>query len=153
MRACLLAALLTPLVLLAAAATSAQGFYKYTDADGNVVYSQFAPEQGRADAEVVPPPPPPAEPERARERLEQRLQQFADNREDRELAAQEAAQAEENARIARERCTAARHNLEGLAGTARQLFRMPDGSYRRFTDEEREAKRRELEQVVTEACR
>jgi hypothetical protein len=146
-------ALFTTLVLLAATTASAQGFYKYTDADGNVVYSQFAPEQGRADADIVPPPPPPAEPERARERLEQRLQSFADNREDRELAAEESAQADETARIARQRCEAARHNLQGLAGSARQLFRTPDGDYRRLTDEERASQRRELEAIVDESCR
>lgn len=140
-------------LLLAAIQAPAEGFYKYTDADGNVVYSQFAPDQGRSDAEVIPPPPPPAEPARARAQLEQRLQQAADNREDRQLAAEEAAEAAETARIARQRCDAARHNLQGLAGAARQLFKLPDGSYRRLTDDERETRRRELEQVVEESCR
>jgi hypothetical protein len=136
------------------AAHAAGAVHKWVDEDGEVVYSQFPPSDRERPSEIVPPPPPPAEsPAAARERLNQRLQQFADNREDRELAAEEAAQAEQQAELARQRCAAARHRLAGFDGRARQLFRMPDGEYRRLTPEEREAQRAEMEQIIAEDCR
>lgn len=130
---------------------AAKGYHLWYDEDGQAVYSQFAPAQGR-ESELVKPPPPPAEsPEVARGRLQQRLQQFEDNREDEELAAEKTAAANTEASQKRERCEAARKNLTLLNGRSRQLFQTADG-IRRLTDEERQAQRAEMEKIIAEDC-
>lgn len=52
------------LVLITVSAQAA--LYKYTDEEGNVVYSQSPPESGEAK-EIKPPPPPPEPPENEEE--------------------------------------------------------------------------------------
>ena len=145
--------LLLPLLIFCSLpALAAKGYHLWYDEDGQAVYSQFAPGQGR-ESEVVKPPPPPAEsPEVARGRLEQRLQQFEDNREDENLAAEKTAAADTEASQKRQRCEAARKNLTLLDGRARQLFQTPEG-IRRLTDEERQAKRAEMEKIIAEECK
>jgi hypothetical protein len=143
-----------PLIALVAAAQAGGALYKWVDENGEVVYSQFPPSDQQRKPEIIKPPPPPAEsPASARARLNQQLQQYEDNREDRELAAGKAAEDEKKAAAARQRCEAARRNLQGINGRARQLFRTPDGQYRRLTDEERQAQRAELEQIIAKDCK
>ncbi|MCB1772834.1 MAG: DUF4124 domain-containing protein [Gammaproteobacteria bacterium] len=136
------------------AAQAAPGFYKWVNENGEVVYSQFPPADRQHQPEIIKPPPPPAEsPARARERLNQQLQQYEDNREDRELAAEKAAEDAEKATVSRQRCEAAKHNLQGINGRSRQLFRAPDGQVRRLTDEERQSQRAELEAIIAKDCK
>lgn len=139
--------------LAAGGALAAKGYHLWYDENGQAVYSQIPPDDGRETRLVKPPPPPAESPEVARQRLQQQLQQFEDNREDEELAADKAAKAEAEAQVARERCAAARHNLEGLNGPARRLFHTPDGQYQRLSEEEREKRRAELQKVIAEDCR
>lgn len=143
--------------ILAAAAggvPAADGVHLWYDENGQAVYSQFPPDDDRATTRIEPPPPPPAESsEAARQRLESQLQQFEDNREDEALAAQKAAEEQERADAARQRCEAARHNLEGLDGPARRLFQLPDGQVVRLTEEEREQRRAEMRKIIEEDCR
>jgi hypothetical protein len=140
-------------VLLAGAWTQAPAqLYKWIDEDGNVVYSQFAPPVD-TPGEVVPPPPPPAEdPATAQQRLQEQLQRSADYREDQELAAEKAAEMQTTAERDRERCAQARRNLQNLDGRSRQLYRTPDGSVVRLTEEERQQRRAEAQRVIDEAC-
>ena len=134
-------------------AFAAGGVHKWIDENGEVVYSQFAPPQSR-QSELVKPPPPPAEsPEVAQKRLQEQIQRSADFREDKELAASEAAKQQAEAERTKTRCEQARSNLAGLEGRARQLFRMPDGSVQRLSAEQREAKRAEAQKAIDENCR
>lgn len=141
------------ILALSMTATAAQGLYKWVDENGEVVYSQFPPPDGRATQTIKPPPPPALAPEQAQQRLDQQRQRLADSREDRELAARESAEQEQKARISRQRCEAARHNLAGLNGPARQLFKAPDGEYRRLSEEQRERERADLKKIIAEECR
>ncbi len=131
---------------------AAKGYHLWYDKDGKAVYSQFAP-AGGGESEIVKPPPPPAEsPEEARGRLQQRLQKFEDNREDEELAAEKTAAADTEASQKRQRCEAARKNLSLLNGRPRQLFQTSDG-IRRLTDEERQARRAEMQKIIDTDCK
>ncbi len=133
-------------------ALAAKGYHLWYDKDGQAVYSQFAPADG-GQSQIVKPPPPPAEsPEEARQHLQQRLQQFEDNREDEELAAEKTAAANTEASQQRQRCETARKNLTLLNGRPRQLFQTPDG-IRRLTEEERQAKRDEMQKVIDTDCK
>lgn len=143
-------------ILLGLAATSvalaAPGYHLWYDENGQAVYSQFAPGEGR-DSTLVKPPPPPAEaPEVARQRLNDRLQHFEDVREDKTLAGDKATQAAVVEDSRQRRCADARKNLELLNGPPRQLFKTEDG-VRRMTDEERRKQRADMEKIVAESCR
>jgi hypothetical protein len=141
------------LLMLAAPLLAADGFHKWYDKDGQVVYSQFAPPEG-SDSEIVKPPPPPAEsPEVAQQRLQEQLQRSADFLEDEELAAAESAAKQAALDRDMQRCAQARTNLARLNGPPRRLFQMPDGSVRRLTEEERQEQRIEAQKVIDQTCR
>jgi hypothetical protein len=127
-------------------------YHLWYDENGQAVYSQFAPGEGRQSEAVKPPPPPAEAPEVARERLRQQLQQFEDNREDAALAAQEAREAEQAVAQADDRCATARQQLELLNGPSRRLFRNSDGTVSRLSEEQREEKRAEMQQIIDADC-
>ncbi|MDJ0739127.1 MAG: DUF4124 domain-containing protein [Gammaproteobacteria bacterium] len=144
--------LLPLLILVAAPALAAKGYHLWYDENGQAVYSQFAPGEGR-ESRIIQGPPPPAEPpEVAQQRLQEQLQQFEDNREDEQLAAEKTATAAAEAGVKRQRCDAARKNLTLLNGPARQLFQTADG-IRRLTPEERQAKRDEMQKIIDTDCK
>jgi hypothetical protein len=138
---------------LALPAYAEKGYHLWYDENGEAVYSQFAPGEGRQSQTVKAPPPPAEAPEVAQERLRQQMQRFEDNREDQALAAQEAKQAEQDTARASERCAAARQQIELLNGPARRLFRNSDGTVSRLSEEQREEKRAEMRQIVYTDCR
>jgi len=138
---------------LAIPAVAAQGAYLWYDEDGNAVYSQSPPPGGQPSRRVKPPPPPAESPEVAKERLNQSLQRFEDNREDEALAEEKVQEAKSEAAAAQQRCTEARRNLELLDSSVRRRFQMPDGSVRRLTEEERQPRRAEYEKIIAEDCR
>ena len=146
-----------PLLILglsaALPAAAAKGYHLYYDENGQAVYSQFAPGEGR-ESEVVKPPPPPAEsPEVAQKRLQEQLQRFEDNREDQELAQQKADEARTKADRTSQRCDQARKNLEVLSGPPRRLYQSPDGSVQRMDEEHRAKQRAEMEKIIAEDCK
>lgn len=131
---------------------AAKGYHLYYDENGQAVYSQFPP-SGGTPSEIVKPPPPPAEsPEMARQRLQNRLQQFEDKREDKELAAEKRQASQAEAGQARQRCADARKNLAVLNGPPRQLFQTSTGM-RRLTDQERQEQRVEMEKIIAADCK
>jgi len=146
---------LLPLValVLGTAVSASNGVHKWYDEDGRAVYSQFAPPEDR-QSELVRPPPPPAEsPETAQRRLQEQLQRSADYQEDQELAAEKADEQQTAAAQAQARCTQAREAMQLLNGPARQLFQLPDGTVTRLSEEERQARRVEAQQVIDESCK
>ena len=138
--------------LMAAPAFAAGGVHLWYDENGQAVYSQFEPEKGTESRMVRPPPPPAESPEVARERLQQQLQVSEDRKEDKALAAEKAQQSQSEAAAARQRCEAARKNLETLNGRPRQLFQLPDGSVRRLSEEERQQRRDAMQKIIDESC-
>ena len=56
---------------------------------------------------------------------------------------------EENRKI---NCKNAKKNIERLTEGGHRLARMPDGSYRRFTEEERQAEIAKNRKAVSENC-
>ena len=145
-----------PLLLglaIALPATAEKGYHLWYDENGQAVYSQFAPADG-TPGEIVKPPPPPAEsPEVAQKRLQQQMQKSADFFEDKELASEKNALASSEAAEAKQRCEAARRNLQELAGPPNRLYRQSDGSYKRWDEEQREQQRKEMEKIIGENCK
>lgn len=144
---------LMPLLIIAIATPgfAAKGYHLWYDENGQAVYSQFAP-GGETESRIIAPPPPPAEPpEVAQRRLLDRRQQLEDNREDRQLEAERTAQIDDEQARLKQRCDGARQNLTLLNGPARRLFQTADG-IRRLTEEERQAKRDEMQKIIDEEC-
>lgn len=145
--ACLLAGqlLLGPTATLAAT-------YRWTDDQGQTVYSQIPPDDGRPYRKVGAPPPPP-DPEGARRDLENLRQGLADRREDKQRSQEEQQQAAEQRTETEKNCETARQNVSTLESGGRRLIRMPDGSVKRLTPEEREAKLEEARRYLQNNCR
>lgn len=140
-------------LLIVTPLSAAPGMHLWYDENGQAVYSQFPPGEGRQSTRIKPPPPPAESPEAAQQRLQQRLQRLEDNREDKALAREKAEKTKAERAFAEERCQSARQNLLGLEGQARQLFRKSDGSVSRLTAEDREAKRAEMRKIIEESCK
>jgi hypothetical protein len=140
-----------PLVTLWLSAASHAGLYRWVDENGITQYSQTPPPDGQADR-LKPPPPPAEDPQAARRRLDQQLQQVDDRLEDRELAAQEKQRQDQERRARESNCQAARANLETLGGPTNRVMLMPDGSYKRLTEEERQKLMDEARQQISENC-
>ena len=144
------APLLIGLILLPSLACAAS--YQWKDADGNTVYSQFPPPEGREAARIVVPPPPAAEPKAAKQQLLDMQQRLANSREDRGLENEKQQKARADADRRAENCRKARNNLQALQQRARQLIREGSGEYRRYTPEEKAKKTAENQKIVKENC-
>ena len=136
-----------------AAAPAPGATYRWVDDSGAVVYSQSPPPDGRTVTTVAPPaaprsaaegPRPPAGGQPRNTGTPPKPQ--ADGRPQPEAAAKEADR--------KRNCAAARQNLELIQNRPPQTrFQMPNGEYRRFTDEEREAEIRKARDFVEKNCR
>jgi len=119
--------------------------YKWTDEQGSTHYSQTPPPSG--EVETIKPPPP-ADPEAAREQLEQyreTLRREPDNRADRAQAARETAE------IAHRNCAAARKNLDTY--TRYRSVRNAEGELEVLTDEERLSRLRTAREMIEKYCK
>lgn len=146
-----LAALLAGLALSAPAVAQ---MYRWVDDSGTVVYSQTPPPDGRATSTVAPPPPPSSSAEAERQQLQTELKQAGEAR--KTQAEQQKKQQDAAAKDAERKrnCDAARQNLDLILNRPPQTrFQMPNGEYRRFTDEEREAEIKKAREFVDKNCR
>ncbi len=142
------------LVLLLFASTSCfvqAAMYKWVDEQGKTVYSQSPPPKGKAER-IKPPPPPAIDPAVARQQLEARQQALADRREDRELASQKAQEDKAQLERDRQRCAAARRNLQNFQGPPNRIVRNANGEFQRYNEKERQAKIAEAQQAISESC-
>ncbi len=138
----------TILALTTTAADAAM--YKWTNADGSTQYGQHPPAGVTAERiQVRSQPASQAQPalspqERLKELEEQQQKQ-------RELEA-EAASEKQKAETEKKNCEIARKNLAGLQMGGHRLTRMPDGSYTRLTEEERQSRIADAEKHIKEYC-
>jgi type IV secretory pathway VirB10-like protein len=139
---------------LVCAAPASATMYRWVDDTGAVVYSQSPPRDGRAASAVAPPPPPSSSADAERQQLEGQLKQ-ADEARKKQQEGQKAQQETAAKDADRKRnCDAARQNLELIQNRPPQTrFQMPNGEYRRFTDEEREAELKKAREFVDKNCR
>ena len=138
--------LLLPAVALA-------GTYRWVDDEGNVVYSQTPPPDGREVREIAPPPSPAEDPAAARKRLkaltEEAEKSSQRRREQRESQNRKKAEAERR----QKNCEAARYNLElFLNRPPNVLFKTGENEYRRFTPEERQQQIDKLQKIIEKNC-
>ena len=135
------------LVALLPAIAGAQA-YRWVDEKGQVHYSQVPP-PGRNAQPVGPAPPPAAAPNQ--DSLNQSLNQAREAEPGKRAEAERAAQAQQQVEA---QCRQAREQLAYMeAKTARRLGTTDEkGNVSRVTEEEFQARRAELQQVISERC-
>lgn len=127
--------------------------YRWTDNEGNVVYSQTPPPDGR-NRDLIKAPPPPAEPpDEAQQKLQQQIDQLQQSREARQQSKQQSEQTkQQEERLARD-CASARNDLKMLREGSRRLYRRDDGTVSRLTETEKNTRTQQAETFIKENCR
>jgi len=125
--------------------------YKWTDANGETVYSQSPPPEGEAEKmKPPPPPPPPVESERAGTIDDSAASKLPPGAPDpKELARRKT---EEKQMLTRE-CEKAKERLTTLESGRNYGMREEGGQVRRLSGEERERQRKEAKQAVDKYCK
>jgi hypothetical protein len=129
-------------LLLAAgyAAASAAALYKWTDAQGRIVYSDQPP-QANVKTEQLRGAPPPANPNAAKE-LAQREADFRKRQADAEKAAAKAGKDSANSADHAESCAQARGQLKQLAESQLAIYRYNEKGEREIMDEDARGRER-----------
>lgn len=122
--------------------------YRWVDRQGQVHFSDHPPDDLPAQA-IQPAPPAPTGDDSA-----QRIKEFVD-RSEAEAAAKQAEEqarrkAEEAAAARQQACEQARRSRARMGDRPRVLLINPDGSARRLTEEERQARLAELERMIAD---
>ncbi|HID46028.1 MAG TPA: DUF4124 domain-containing protein [Chromatiaceae bacterium] len=129
------------------------GMYRWTDDEGNVVYSQTPPADARPVKPIAPPPPPaenPGEIQKETRKLQEQLDNIAKERDEKKKKQLEA---ELEQKKKEENCQTAKGNLKSIQEKPpNTLFALPDGSYKRFTMEERQKKIDAMNKIIKENC-
>lgn len=140
-----LLALLATLVTLPAGAA----MYKWNDANGKTQYGQFPPAGVNATlirSEQKPKSAPTRKP------LDQQMKELNSQLEERKTAEAEAAAKKQNAEIRKQNCATARKNLTQLGYGGNRLAQMPDGSYQRLDEAEKQKMIKKNEDAIKEFC-
>ncbi len=139
-----------PVILALTATPSSAGMYKWTDADGNTQYGQHPP--AGVQAEQIKPGPPPGSQPQPRLSPQERLKALEAEQQKQQQKEVEAATEQQKLETNRKRCEIARTNLANLKMGGHRLTRLPDGTYTRFSEEERLRRVREAEQQIKDYC-
>lgn len=143
-----------PALLLLLSLPVMAAMYKYVDADGQVVYSQFPP-PGEVETDVVQPPPPP--PSSAAASRKQLIDSLVENAEKRQEAAKTDAQPEKAARdadeVRKQNCLAARKNLENLTANDQRRLVNEKGNEISLDETRRARLVRQAQQRIQKECR
>ncbi|HDY85644.1 hypothetical protein LCGC14_1169020 [marine sediment metagenome] len=133
------------------ATTSFAEIYKWIDKDGQINYSQQAP-QGVTATIIKAPPPPAIDPNAAQQKIDQLItQQESDEQMRLEQQNQQKVEAK-NELIQQQNCTIAQQQLEQYQNNPGRRLIDADGNATRITEEERQKKIEELQKNVTEYC-
>lgn len=137
------------MLLLLTASTANAAMFKWTDADGNVQYGQHPPAGAQAEHIQSAPAPAaaPASPslQQQVEALDKRLAEEAEQK----AAAEQEKQDAENRKI---NCANAKSNIEKLNQGGHRLTQMPDGSYQRLTEKQKQAEIKKNKDAIKEFC-
>jgi hypothetical protein len=122
------------------AAGSFAALYKWTDAQGRVVYSDQPP-AGNVKSEQLRAAPPPANPNAAKE-LAQRQAEFQKRQDDAAKAAEKAGKERASAAETTEACAQMRGQLKQLTASQINIIRYNDRGEREVMDEDARARER-----------
>lgn len=138
-----------PLLLLLAATPAGAAMFKWTDASGNVQYGQFPPAGSNAERLKGAPAPASAP---AGKSLQQRVEEMEKRQDSEKQSKAEAAQKQQEAANRKTNCENARQNIERLNYGGNRLVHMPDGSYQRLDEKQKQAQLEKNREAVKEFC-
>jgi hypothetical protein len=145
-----LAALPSWVLLLGLATPVAAAMYKWVDENGQVHYTQEKPPPGVQGQTIKPPPE--VDTEAAEKQLETREKLLNEAQEGRTKSREEAAKAAEEKEFFAENCRRAQQTLASYQ-VPNALVEQPDGSRKRYTEEERLAGIAEAEKRIKDFCK
>lgn len=139
------------ITLLAAvlAFPASAGMYKWKDADGKTRYGQFPPAGVSATPMKAKPAPHSAT---TRKPLQDQVKALDKQLEERETTKTEAAAKKQNAAIRKQNCENARNNITQLGYGGNRLVHMPDGSYARLSEKEKQEKIKKNKDAIKKFC-
>ena len=131
------------------------GIYKWTDASGEVHYSQTPPPNGIATQKIQDAPPP-AESQQNIHEEQQQLQERIDAMDERQARQDEEAainkQHKENREIDEKNCITAQNNLAKLQQGGIKRYLTPEGEVIRLTEEDRQRRITAANKQVKQYC-
>jgi hypothetical protein len=131
------------------------GIYKWTDASGEVHYTQTPPPKGIATQKIQDTPPP-AESQQSIHEDQQELQKRIDAMDERRARQDEEAdikkQQKENREIGEKNCITAKNNLAKLQQGGIKRYLTPAGEVIRLTEDDRQRRITEATNQVEQYC-
>lgn len=132
--------------------TAQAEMYRYVDESGQVIYSQFKPDNTDQISTVKPPPPPPSTAAESRQQLNDTLGREQDARQDAEKQAEADEKSQQEIERNRKNCEAARNNLKVLQDGSGYQRIMKDGKEVKFDDSQRQAEIRKAQDMIQKSC-
>lgn len=137
-------------LLLISAATAAGGVYRWVDAQGQVHYGDRPPPGTPARA-IQPAPAPAPGNAQAAQSMQDYLRTIDERNAERSRAAEQKRDEQQREIARKAQCESSRARRLRLE-RPRQLEYLPDGSARRLTEEERQARIQDVEKRIADAC-
>jgi len=129
--------------------------YKWTDASGEVHYTQTPPPSG-VNSQIIQGAPPPAESQQTIRKEQQKLQEQLDAMEERRIEREEEEdiekQHQELIKINEKNCIIAENNLAKLHQGGIKRYLTPEGEVIRLTEEDRQRRITEAKKQVEKFC-
>lgn len=126
--------------------------YKWVDEEGQTHYSQQAP-VGQKTELIKAPPPPASLPEDAQRKVDQLINEQNQARDERNRKVQEQQHEEAQQQQIEESCTRSKNNLQKYMDNPGRRILNSDGEAIRPTEEERQAKIKQLNIDIKEHCK
>jgi hypothetical protein len=126
--------------------------YKWTDENGQTVYSETPPPKGTAGTRLKEAPPPPVDPNAAMETLRNRAEAFGKRQEGRDKQENEKQQSAERDKQNQENCKQLRNNLQILTTNNQVREKTGEGDYTVLGEEQRQARIRETRERIQKEC-
>jgi len=138
-----------PLLVLLTAAPASGAVFKWTGADGRIQYGDYPP-AGVQTEQLRTAPVPKSVP--ATRSLQQQLKALDKRHATEQKQATERKQKQQAAKDRRINCTRARNNLKRLSYGGNRLIHLPDGSYQRLDEKQKQDLLRKNRNAVKKFC-
>lgn len=137
------------LLLMLVTGTASAAMYKWTDANGHVQYGQYPPAGSQAER-VNAAPAPKAAP--AAKSPQQRVEELEKRQGEEQQRKSESAQKLKDAENRKINCANAHQNLERLNYGGNRLVHMPDGSYQRLDEKQKQEQIEKNQKAIKDFC-
>jgi hypothetical protein len=134
--------------------TPARGeIYKWTDAAGEVQYTQVPPPNGVESEEIKGAPPPADDPDKINEQLQKEVDAMDESIAEKENKTKEEDLRQEIDAAYERNCAASKNNLAKLQEGGRKRYKTADGQVMHFSEEERQRRINEAKDQIDEFCK